>query len=157
MAGHRFEIDNLCLSADGKYIASASFTDIRLWDTETGMQIGKAMNVGNVQSLCFSPDGKYLVSSSGALDYQEGSLCLWDVRQQQQLGNPLLIHNDESGQVTFNPEGDEIVYSSPSGGLIKIPFASFDKITADFHKLLLKRELSETERQDYFLGDILGD
>lgn len=157
MAGHRFEIDNLCLSADGKYIASASFTDIRLWDTETGMQIGKAMNVGNVQSLCFSPDGKYLVSSSGALDHQEGSLCLWDVRQQQQLGNPLLIHNDEGGQVTFNPEGDEIVYSSPSGGLIKIPFASFDKITADFHKLLLKRELSETERQDYFLGEISSD
>jgi WD40 repeat protein len=66
-------------SGHGPRIASAGFDHlIRLWDANTGAQIGKPLagHHGAIRSLAFSPDGDRLVSAS-----DDGELRLWDANK----------------------------------------------------------------------------
>ena len=76
LTGHTYGVNSASFSPDGKRIVSASYDKtIRIWDAETGQQIGKPLegHTGSVLSASFSPDGKRIVSASW-----DNTLRIWD-------------------------------------------------------------------------------
>ena len=98
--GHSLDIDSVCCSPDGRYIASGSADcTIKIWEVETGRIVRVLVeHTMSVNSICYSPDGKYLASVSW-----DGSK-LWEI---------------ESGECikTF-PYGDYSICYSPDGKYI---------------------------------------
>ena len=71
-------------SPDGKRIVTASEDKTaRLWDAETGKQIGEPLkgHTDSVLSAAFSPDGKRIVTAS-----DDKTARLWDADDQQGIG-----------------------------------------------------------------------
>ena len=74
-------------SPDGKRIVTASSDKTaRLWDAETGKQIGEPLkgHTASVSSAAFSPDGKRIVTAS-----EDKTARLWDAATGKQIGEPL--------------------------------------------------------------------
>jgi WD40 repeat protein len=72
----------VCLSADGRRLATASFDPVKmkwlvvLWDPATGRRLASAEDGdGQVNAVAFTPDGATLVSSGGK------TIKLWDITQ----------------------------------------------------------------------------
>jgi hypothetical protein len=67
-------------------------------------QIGALLkgHVDAVESVAFSPDGRLLASSS-----DDGTIRLWDVRNQRELGQPLWRSN-RINTIAFSPNGREL-------------------------------------------------
>jgi hypothetical protein len=83
LQGHTDEVSCLCVSADGRYLASGQITfmgfaaDIIVWDLDTREIVHRmSLHKVKVQSLSFSADGKYLASLGGQDD---NSVVVWDV------------------------------------------------------------------------------
>jgi WD40 repeat protein len=79
LRGHDAPIPNLRFSPDGKWLASAGFTDenVRVWDVYGGRLISTLAGHSNwVMSVEFSPDGKTLASGSN-----DGTIKLWGLSQ----------------------------------------------------------------------------
>jgi WD40 repeat protein len=69
--------------------------------------------IGNadwVRSVTFSPDGRTLVSGSN-----DGTVRLWDVTTQQQIGDPMNEHDGTVYSVAFSPDGKTLVSGSAHG------------------------------------------
>ncbi|KAG8785165.1 hypothetical protein FRC16_001995 [Serendipita sp. 398] len=108
--GHTSNVYSVAFSPDGCYIVSSSFDEtIRLWDAETGQQLGEPLrgHTDIVWSVSFSPDGRRIVS--GSLDK---TIRLWDTETGQQLGEPLRGHTDSIYSVSLSPDGRRIVSGS---------------------------------------------
>ena len=60
LEGHGEEVHSVCLSPNGKQLASGSEDrTVRLWDMATGASVKTLEGHGRwVMSVCFSPDGK---------------------------------------------------------------------------------------------------
>jgi WD40 repeat protein len=79
-------VSSAAFSPDGKRIVTASLDGTaRLWDGETGKQIGQALkgHAGSVNSAAFSPDGKRIVTASS-----DNTARLWDGETGKQIGEP---------------------------------------------------------------------
>ncbi|HLO51295.1 MAG TPA: S-layer homology domain-containing protein [Kamptonema sp.] len=75
LSGSQNQILSLAISPDGKFLASGSKQEIKLWDVQTGEVLRTLSgHEGNVWSLAISPDGQTLISGSG-----DGSAILWDI------------------------------------------------------------------------------
>jgi WD40 repeat protein len=77
ISGHKTEILEIALSADGKTLATGGGEDktIRFWDAATGKELGKATaHEGSIYSLAFTADGKTLISGGN-----DGKIGVWDV------------------------------------------------------------------------------
>src|SRR5262249_17481911 len=61
-AGHTDTVWKICLSADGRYLASAIRDNtLRLWEPRSGKEVRRLMGHGDwVRGADFSPDGKQL-------------------------------------------------------------------------------------------------
>ena len=108
--GHRSYVSSAAFSPDGTKIVSASVDKtIRIWDTNTGKQIGLPLegHTDSVLDASFSPDGKKIVSSSH--DY---TIRIWDAITGRQIGQPLTGHTGSVTTVTFSPDGKYIVSAS---------------------------------------------
>jgi WD40 repeat protein len=57
--------------------------------------------------VAFSPDGQKIVSGS-----DDHTICIWDVRTGNQIGDPLRGHTDFIYSVAFSPDGQQIVSGS---------------------------------------------
>ena len=89
-SGHTGYIWSVAFSPDGSRIVSGSSdTTLRLWDADSGQQIGEPLSghTGTVLSVAFSPDGSRIVSGS-----DDTTLRLWDADSGQQIGEPLSGH-----------------------------------------------------------------
>jgi tetratricopeptide (TPR) repeat protein len=93
-------------SPDGRLLAAASPTGVRLWDTASGRVISQ-WNSPSVMAR-FSPDGRRLLSAGGA----DKLVKLWDVASGSQIG-AWAGHTDGVVCVAISPAGDRAV----SGGL----------------------------------------
>ena len=107
--GHSFYAA-VAYSPDGKMLASAHKSEVRLWDVGTGML--KQSLTGHMRSIfriAFSPDSKTL--ASGSLDR---TVRLWDVEtgwvKQTLTGYTSNVYN-----VVFSPDGKILASASYSG------------------------------------------
>jgi WD40 repeat protein len=97
---------SVAFSPDGKFLATGSMHDIRIWDVATGTKKGSLVGQnGEILSLAFSPDGKSLASGSFY-----GSVWLWDVvaGKRRILEEPWWLDNyseDSPYYVAFSPDG----------------------------------------------------
>lgn len=101
------------------FVSNGSSGAIRLWNTATGRQIGKAMPTGYypIASLAFSPNGKTLASGGN-----DATARLWNVATQRQIGQPLAAITEGNGgvsSVAFNPSGT-ILATGGDGGVIRL-------------------------------------
>src|SRR5262249_29177911 len=98
--------ESLAYSPDGKYIASGSYQEVKLWDAKTGELRNTIPGFAErVVCLAFSPDGKLLAAGGGA-PTQEGELKLLDVADAKVIQD--INHNVHSPTVVavaFSPDG----------------------------------------------------
>ncbi|KAH8822443.1 WD40-repeat-containing domain protein [Flagelloscypha sp. PMI_526] len=99
---------SVAFSPDGKRVISGSHDrSMRIWDAESGTQVGKLDGHGNsVRSVAFSPDGKRVVSGS-----DDNSVRIWDANSGKQVGM-LDGHGSSVLSVGFSPDGKCVVSGS---------------------------------------------
>ena len=111
LRGHTSYVSSAAYSPDGKRIVSASMDNtIRIWDAETGRQIGKPLEGHTewVKSAAFSPDGKRIVSAAW-----DGTIRIWDAKTGKQIGQSL--EGNVINSAAFSPDGKRIVSASQLG------------------------------------------
>ncbi|KAL1663069.1 hypothetical protein GGF50DRAFT_116422 [Schizophyllum commune] len=106
-AGDR--VQALAYSPKGiKILAGLDDGTLRLWDAETGRQVGGVMrdHDGGVSSVAFSPDGCMIASGS------KHTVRLWDAKTGQQQGEALRGHTGWVRSVAFSPDSATVVSGS---------------------------------------------
>ncbi|KAI5892000.1 WD40 repeat-like protein [Schizophyllum commune H4-8] len=99
---------SIAFSPDGAKIIAGDH-ELRIWDAETGRQIGSAMR-GHERLVCsvaFSPDGSTIASGS-----YDCTVRLWNANTGQQQGEALRGHTDCVQSVAFSPDGAAVVSAS---------------------------------------------
>jgi WD40 repeat protein len=110
--------DSRCVafSPDGKLLAAEATGAIIVWDVtgdglENLREVAPLRTVGD--SIAFSPDGKTIVAAG-----EDGSITLWDVAGERQIGSPLKGHTDEVDSVAYSPDGRYIASSREDDSVI---------------------------------------
>ena len=95
-------LTSMALMPNGRVLAAASGSKIRLFASSTGEPISEPSTgyTGNMLSLAFSPDGRTLASGSA-----DRMVKLWDVETGQQKGSSMLGHAEAVVAVAFSPDG----------------------------------------------------
>ncbi|MCP3064822.1 CHAT domain-containing protein [Myxococcus sp. K38C18041901] len=111
LRGHRGAVRAVTLSADGRWVATASRDGTaRLWRSDgTGRPRVLAGHRGEVVAVAFSPDGCRLVTGSA-----DRTARVWPVEGD---GAPEVLagHQGEVGAVAFSPDGRRVVTASRDG------------------------------------------
>jgi WD40 repeat protein len=118
--GRRGYMQQLAFSPNGNTLASADFSEVKLWDGRSGdLRQSMKPSSGTVWSLAFSPDGT-LLAGYGEARVEERiirRLTLWDLR------TGAIVHSIEAGQahgatapgtLAFSPD-DKLVASADIG------------------------------------------
>ncbi|EJD02440.1 WD40 repeat-like protein [Fomitiporia mediterranea MF3/22] len=101
---------SVAYSPNGRYIVSGSEDTLRIWDAETGAQVGTPLEGHSrswVVSVAYSPDGHRIISGSS-----DKTVRIWDAETGVQVGKPLEGHGDFITSVACSPDGLHIVSSS---------------------------------------------
>lgn len=69
-------INDVRFSLDGKYLLTAGYDGVRLWDAKTGEFIRQFGELKEVSRAIYSSDGKFILT--GASSFQDGKVRLWD-------------------------------------------------------------------------------
>jgi WD40 repeat protein len=90
----------LAFSPNGKILAAACDNDtLKLWNVETGQEMRRLDNAGEVLCLSFSPDGQTVAAGNWA-----GEVQLWNVATGERV-LPLLGHTTIVWSLAFSPDG----------------------------------------------------
>jgi WD40 repeat protein len=118
-AAHLSLVESLAYSPDGKWLASGSFQEVKLWDAQTGELKRTLTGFGErVVALCFSNNSKILATGGGP-PTQEGELKLFDVESGKLLQDiKNNVHSDTVFSVGFSPD-DKMVVSSGADKFVK--------------------------------------
>jgi hypothetical protein len=96
LKGHTALVYSVAFSPDGKRLATASggaewkdgkvvksWSEVKVWDAQTGQQVLALGHTGAVSDVCFSLDGKRLVSTDDS-----DKPLVWDARSGRRLDEP---------------------------------------------------------------------
>ncbi|KAG6895959.1 hypothetical protein C0992_011298 [Termitomyces sp. T32_za158] len=105
---HRFSIQCIAFSSDGKHIVCGSSNySVYIWNPFTGAELQQLTGHNDgVTSIAFSPNGKHIVSGSW-----DKSVHIWDSSTGAGL-QQLTGHSDGVNSVAFSPDGKYIVSGS---------------------------------------------
>ena len=129
--GHTDEVNSVCYSPDGKYIASGAGNTyecadktVKIWEAATGKCLKTLEGHDNaVLSVCYSPDGKYIASGS-----YDTTIKIWEAASGKCV-KTLTEHTYVVESVTYSPDGKYLasgsrddtinIYEAKSGILLK--------------------------------------
>jgi WD40 repeat protein len=100
---HTAVVLDVAVSPDGRQIAACQDEFIKLWDAQTGQNLGTLEgHRGRVSSVAFSPDGRWLEAGSW-----DGKVKIWDAQTGQNMGT-LEGHQCKVSSVAFSPDGKRL-------------------------------------------------
>jgi WD40 repeat protein len=80
LTGHTAYVESVAFSQDGKYLATASWNEVIIWDVTSLDDIKQVKEfgrlAGRIWRVAFSPDGKRLAAASGYKG--KGEIKIWD-------------------------------------------------------------------------------
>ena len=116
LKGHDHAVQSLDFSPDGKLLASAGGTNVRVWDTATWADRDQIQHHPEVVCVRFSPDGKLLAIADGESDLPHYKLLptaiiLWDVAARDEV-RWLRGHTNTIWALAFSPDGKTLASGS---------------------------------------------
>jgi WD40 repeat protein len=126
---HMSIVESMAFSPDGKYLASGSYTEVILWDIQTGAIVQKLGGfVDRVMALAFSNDGKMLATGGGA-PTEDGEVKVFSIPDGKLIVDIKGGHSDTVYGACFSPDGKMLatcaadkfvkVFSIPDGKFVK--------------------------------------
>ena len=104
-----FRSSTLAISADGKFLATASRKNTaRIWETTDWQEVQRLHHDGRVQAVAFSPDSQTLATGS-----EDGTARLWSVtsgEERLQEGNTKAVWD-----LAFSPDGERLATATADG------------------------------------------
>ena len=103
--GHPDPIYGLVFSPDGKTFLSSTATEVRQWDLQNGIELGRLANPSTSRRsvIAFSPDGYTALTGGGTWD--AGNLVLWNVDTQQPIRTFASEQHGAVWSIAFSPDG----------------------------------------------------
>ena len=128
-AAHLSLVEAMAYSPDGKTLASGSYQEMNLWDTEKGTIRQRLTGFSDrVVTIAYSLDGKYLATGGGA-PTEDGEIRIFDAATGQMLTDIKGGHSDTVFGVCFSPDGKFLatgaadkfvkIFDVPSGKYVK--------------------------------------
>eukprot|EP01035_Chromulina_nebulosa_P000614 gene614-854_t len=116
------DADTSVLSPDGRWLATAQYNEVKLWDATTGepagggvSRAGRALGLTfkpglfKVEHLAFSPGGELLAARA-----MNAPIQFWNVATGERVGAPLGLPQD-SGRIFFSADGRLLASAERSG------------------------------------------
>ena len=126
-------IDIVALSPDGRRLAVAQVSSLRVWDAESGDLLVHwssdpenddfIPHYGGIIAIAFSPEGRYL--ASGGLDH---TAKIWDIETKSQILNLDFLNNVETA--AWSPDGSRAAFGG--GGRVVVWDRAAGRETARF-------------------------
>jgi WD40 repeat protein len=114
MLGHTKWVNGVVHLPSGGHVITGSLdSSLRLWDLESGAQIGEEWRDENnrVWSMALSPNGKTIATGSGGSDY---SVMLWDVGTKK-VTSKWTGHTSVVCALCWSADGERVVSGSWNG------------------------------------------
>lgn len=113
LEGHRGRLMRTAISADGRLLATGSFSGekIKIWELATGEFIREFAEFIDLSSLAFSQDGKILaISGIPKKDKNNCTVELWDVEKGTEIATLEKKHSGRfyPGSLCFSPDGKHL-------------------------------------------------
>jgi hypothetical protein len=128
-AAHVAVVESLAYGPEGKYLASGSFQEAIVWDTQKWTPTRRIPGFADrVLAVAFSPNGK-LLAAGGGVPSQDGEIKIFDAATGNLAADIKNGHSDTVFGVSFSPDGTKLatcsadkfikVFEVPSGKFLK--------------------------------------
>lgn len=120
-SGHKFNVQRLAFSPNGRYLVSSSNETVKIWDIE-GKRTYKTFRPGKITAICLSPNGRLLAAGSA------GFIFIWSIRTGELICkiktdvksiNTMTFTPDSRLLATGNINRTITIFSVESGNLVR--------------------------------------